>query len=57
MKFKVYFDVYGRKMMTTVEADTAAQAAQKVRDKLKIDKVDPIGEPDLPDVFKQIFWK
>lgn len=58
MKFKVYFEIYGKKMMTVVDADAAAHAAEKVRAKLKIDKVTPVIEhPDVFEELKQIFWK
>ena len=40
MKYTVYFEIYGKRMKTTVEAATAAQAAQIVRDRLRIIKVE-----------------
>ena len=35
----VYFEFFGKKMRTTVLADTLAEATQKVRDKVIIKKV------------------
>lgn len=57
MKYKVYFEVYGRKMVTTIEADTQGEAVAKVKDKLRINKVEPILEDKTVDFLSQIFWK
>ena len=40
MKYTVYFETYGKRMKTTVEATTASQAAQIVRDRLRIIRVE-----------------
>ena len=40
MKYVVYFEIYGRKMKTTVEAPDRRHAEQQVRDRLVIIKVE-----------------
>ena len=40
MKYTVYFEIYGKRMKTTVEAATASQAARIVRERLRIIRVE-----------------
>ena len=40
MKYTVYFEIYDKRMKTTVEATTEAQAEQIVRDRLRIIRVE-----------------
>lgn len=44
MKHTVYFEIYGKKMKTTVEANSEAQAKAVVKSKLKIHKVVAEGD-------------
>jgi hypothetical protein len=39
MEFKVYFELYDRKMSTKVIADSEAAAKQKIKDKIIFHKV------------------
>jgi hypothetical protein len=57
-KFKVYFQIYGRKLKATVEAKSETEARLKVVEKLQIDLVERIDElDDFPNIFKEIFGK
>jgi hypothetical protein len=38
-EFKVYFEIYGKKMMAVIEANSAAEAKRKVLDKVIFHKV------------------
>ena len=40
MNYTVYFETYGKRMKTTADATTEAQAAQIVRDRLRIIRVE-----------------
>lgn len=51
MKYTVYFEIYGKRMKTTVEASTASQAAQIVRDRLCIIRVEDDTVEQLKNVF------
>ena len=39
MNYTVYFEFYGRKMKTDVEADSSNEAKEIIRNKIKFDKV------------------
>lgn len=57
-KFKVYFQIYGKKMVATVDAATAKEARLMILEKLQIDLVERIDElDDFPNIFKEIFGK
>lgn len=51
MKYTVYFEIYGKHMKTDVEATTATQAAQIVRDKLRIIRVEDETVEQLKSMF------
>lgn len=54
-KFKVYFELYGKKMVSTVEADTEAEARAEIRYRIKFHKVEEVKE--IPDFLKDIFGR
>jgi len=41
MKYTVYFEIYGKKMKTTVEADSKSHAMEIVKSKIKFHDVIP----------------
>ena len=44
-KYKVYFEIYGKKMKTTVEAKTAEKAKELIRNKIEFNHI-ALEEPD-----------
>ena len=61
--FKVYFEVFGKKMKTTINASSKEDAENKVRNKIIFHKVErevthkQESPPkfEVPDIFKDIF--
>ena len=41
-KFKVFFNVYNKKICTTVEAEDEADAKEKILNKIVFDKIDRV---------------
>lgn len=39
--FDVYFEIFNKKLKTTVEADTMSEATQKVKDSIVFHKIEP----------------
>jgi hypothetical protein len=58
-QYKVYFEIYGKKMVTTVEADSIEQAKYTVLCNVRFLKVESIHIPkndiDLPEGWNDIF--
>jgi hypothetical protein len=60
MNYKLYFELFGKKMVTTIQADSREEAELKLRSKIKIHKTEAVL-PDLgpfgniPDVLKDLF--
>lgn len=55
-KYKIYFQLFGRKMVTVIEANTKAEAVTILRGKLEIDLIKDITpEDDLMGELKSIF--
>jgi hypothetical protein len=57
MRYKVYFEIYGKKMVAEVEATTQELAKKTIKDKIFFHKVEPqkIDTPDISffnDIFK-----
>lgn len=55
-KFKVYFEIFGKKMKTEVNANNPTHAEEKVLERLKIikvEKIDDIGIMDFLNGFKK----
>jgi hypothetical protein len=46
MKYRVYFQIYGRKMVTEIEAKNEIDAKKKVNEMLKFDKIEPFFTQD-----------
>ena len=44
MKYTVYFEIFGKKLKTTVEAENESQAKQAVARKIKFHKIELIPE-------------
>ncbi len=53
MKYTVYFELFGKKMRTTIEAKTPAAARNKIREKIKFHKIEE--EPGFEDILKKFF--
>lgn len=57
MIYKVYFQLYGKKMKINIDADTQEEAKQKIKDSIIFDKIvqvnDNITDNDN-DVFKNL---
>lgn len=56
-KFKVYFEIFGKKMKTEVYANNPTHAEEKVLERLKIikvEKIDDFGIMDLLNDLKKI---
>jgi hypothetical protein len=57
--YKVFFEIYGKKMCTTIEAETAVVAKEVIRKNIKFHKIVPNVENkpsfDVPNFFKDIF--
>ena len=55
-KFKVYFEIFGKKMKTEIHANNPMHAEEKVIERLKIikvEKIDDIGIMDFLNGFKK----
>ena len=48
-KFKVYFEIFGKKMKTEVNANNPMHAEEKVIERLKIIKVEKIDDTGIID--------
>jgi putative cell wall-binding protein len=53
IEWTVYFEIYGKKMKTTVTAASESEAIEKVKSKLKINKV--VCENDMFNNLMGIF--
>lgn len=50
--YKVFFQIYGRKMVVTVYANSPEEAKEAVRQAIKFDRIE---EPDISKMFEEIF--
>lgn len=60
MRYTVYFEIYGKKMKTTVEAFSPDEAERKVRDRLVILKCiqeEPEESDENFDFIRDVFGK
>lgn len=59
MIYKVYFQLYGKKMKINIDADTQEEAKQKIKDSIIFDKIvfvnDNINDNDIFENLKNIF--
>jgi ribosome-binding factor A len=53
-KYKVYFEIYGKKMKTTVEAKTAEHAKELIRSKIQFNHI-ALEDSDELDFMKSFF--
>jgi hypothetical protein len=57
--FTIYFELFGKKMKTEVEADSIYAAQAKVKDKIIFHKYDerdaPMSEDDVMNAFNDLF--
>jgi len=51
-KFKIYFELYGKKMCTSLIAESKESAEAIIRTKIKIHKVEE-SEPTMDDISKE----
>jgi len=55
-KYKVYFEIYGKKMATIVEAKHEIHAKSKIFDKIKFHLIEEEAAPKAPsNPFEEIF--
>lgn len=54
MQFKVYFELFGKKMVTTVEASNEKEAQEKVRSKIIFHKTQDVFWDDMDKQFEQL---
>lgn len=50
--YKIYFEVYGKKMKTVINANSEAEAKELVKNKIKFIKIEPENNIDF---LKNIF--
>jgi 23S rRNA maturation mini-RNase III len=59
--YRIYFELYGKKMMTSITAKTQADAISQLRNKIEIHKVENVtkraGNPWSGTPFEDIFGK
>ena len=57
MKYTIYFELYGKKMKTDIDAYSREDAISRLREKIIIHRVDEHLEPgdDVVDRLKNIF--
>lgn len=53
-KYKVYFEIYGKKMKTTIEAETAQKAKDLIRSKIQFNHI-ALDESDDFDFINNFF--
>ena len=60
--YRIYFEFYGKKMMTSITAKTKQEAINQLRHKIEIHKVENLNKPENPfkggpfgDIFGKIF--
>jgi len=56
-KYKVYFELYGKKMCSTVEANSSANAEKAIKDKIIFHKTQPVqvnSDSELDNAFEAI---
>lgn len=45
MKYKVWFEIYGKKMITVINANNETDAKTKIKSKIHFHKIEKIEEP------------
>jgi hypothetical protein len=54
MMYKVYFQIWTKKLLVNVEAYSIEEAKQKVEDTLKFDKIIPVQTTNDDEVFNRL---
>ena len=54
MEYKIWFEAFGRKLKTTVAASSREDAIRKLREEIKVLKIEEVGDDTL-DFFKKTF--
>lgn len=47
MKYRIYFQIYDKKMSALIEADNLEEAKKKLQNQLIIDKIVPVKDESL----------
>ena len=55
MKYKVYFEIYDKKMVTEIEANSKEDAEYKLRGKIQIHKIEEIQNVKDFGIIDKIF--
>lgn len=53
--FRLWFEIYGKKLKVETDAPTEAEARSKVRNSIKFHKVEEVRKTDIPDFIEDIF--
>jgi hypothetical protein len=55
-KYKVYFEIFGKKLVVEIAADSEEQAKYMVIGKIKWHKIERShNKSEIPNIFKEIF--
>ena len=49
MKFKVYFEIYGKKMCSTVKARNATEVKEQVKNRIEFHRIEEVPEGTIFD--------
>ncbi len=49
MKFKVYFEIYGKKMLATIEARNATEAKEEIKNRIEFHRIEEVPEETIFD--------
>ncbi|MFA5340274.1 MAG: hypothetical protein WC332_00715 [Clostridia bacterium] len=52
-RYTLYIEIYAKKMRVSLEADSAKEAREKVRQAIIFHKIE--RKPEMPDILKDIF--
>ena len=55
MKYRIYFEAFGRKLKTTVEADSESEAMHSIRNSIEILRVEKVGSDETVEMLKNMF--
>ena len=55
MEYKIWFEVFGRKLKTTIVASSKKEAMFKLREEIKVLKIEEVNGDDTLDFLKKTF--
>ena len=58
MKYRIYFEAFGKKLKTIVEANSEAEAMHSIRNQIEILKIEEVGgyqEDEALNMLKNMF--